>query len=109
MARIISSYYSTDVVFIERNNNKTPDFSFRGKQWELKSPRGNGERTIDNILRDATKQSENVVINLHLSKMRRTVALSRIEHYFKNGRSGIKNLLIITKEGQIIDFTGKMH
>lgn len=103
-AWILLRHFNTDIVFIERNNNKTPDFTFCDISWELKSPEGNGAKTIDNILRDATKQSENIIINLRSCKMDQRRAFGRVEHYLSAKCHGIKRLLIITKNGRVVDF-----
>lgn len=43
----------------EKNNQKNPDYIWDGVEWELKSPIGNGKRTISNQINAAEKQIRN--------------------------------------------------
>jgi hypothetical protein len=57
-ALILANYYfKTDVVFLRPLANHTPDLDVNGIKWEIKSPMGNGKKTIDNNFRMARKQS----------------------------------------------------
>lgn len=103
VATILSDFFKADVAFVERNNNKTPDFLINEKYWELKSPVGNGARTIDNVLRDATKQSDNIVLDLSFCKMNQQRAIARAKRYISVNSRGISRLIIIKKDGGAID------
>lgn len=102
-AQIIAHHLKTDVYFVQRSPLKTADLRIRGTFWEIKSPIGNSKRTIQNNLREASRQSANVIIDLRRCKMPTVNALSRIRHEMKNS-CPIKRLLIITKEENIIDY-----
>ena len=82
---------------------KTPDIDVNGTRWEIKSPRGNAKKTIENDLRTARKQSENIVIDLARSKMRYTRVIARSKFYIRTEAHDIKHLKIITKTQKIID------
>ncbi len=82
---------------------KTPDVEVDGTKWEIKSPRGNAKKTIENNLRAARKQSENIVIDLARSKMHYTRAIARTKFYIRTEAHHIKRLKIITKTQKIID------
>ena len=56
-ALILAYHFKTDVIFLRPETKKTPDIDVNGTKWEIKSPRGNGKKTIDNNLRAAHKQS----------------------------------------------------
>lgn len=101
-AGIIADYFSTDVYFKERGNYKSADFMIDSTDWELKSPMGNGKRTIQHALQAALKQSTCIVIDARRSKMH----INKIQHelrwqYSKTRK--IKRLLLITKTGKIIE------
>ena len=103
VAYILMNYFNCNIEFVERNNNKTPDYKIKNQYWELKSPRGDGKRTIDNILRSATKQSSNIILNLQLCRMDQRRAINKVKQYLKINHNGINRLLIITKTKLVLD------
>lgn len=101
VARAMASYFKTNVVFVRRSNiAKSADLKIKNAIWEVKSPIGDGKRTIQNNLRAAAKQSPNIVINLARCKMPTSKAINRIQHEL-HGANGIKRLLVIHKNGRI--------
>ena len=102
-ALILAYYFKSDVVFLRPERKKTPDIDVNGTKWEIKSPRGDGRKTIDNNLRAARKQSRNIVIDLRRAKLHQKKAEARIRHYLASGPHKIKQLKIITKTRKIID------
>ena len=102
-ALILAHHFKTDVVFLRPENKKTPDIDVNGMEWEIKSPRGNSKKTIENNLRTARKQSENIVIDLARSKIHNMQAVARARFYIRTEAHTIKRLKIITKRGRIID------
>ncbi|MDO5480709.1 MAG: hypothetical protein Q4F58_03520 [Candidatus Saccharibacteria bacterium] len=108
-ARIVSDYFESDIVFIRKKAGSSPDFIIvRSNQiWELKSPLGNGKRTIANNLREASHQSENVILDLSRCKMNNMNALARIGFFLKNGNAKFKRLLVIQKDKKILTYDVK--
>ena len=108
-ATILSAYFKSDLVFLRRAESKTPDlFVLKTNiRWEIKSPEGAGKRTIQTNLRDASKQSENIILDLHRTSLSTTQAISRVKEYISNEHSKIKRLKILTKTNQIIDILEK--
>lgn len=106
-AEIIASFMKSDLLFLRRSLNASPDFLVRktNQMWELKSPVGNGKRTISNNLRDAAHQSKNVVLDLSRCKMNNRRAISRVRGFLKSGCSTLDRLLVIDKSGNVIDFS----
>ena len=49
-AYILIDFFNSDIKFVVRNDNKTPDFLIKGKYWELKSPTGNGKYNLQHAL-----------------------------------------------------------
>ena len=105
VAEILSEYFKSDVIFLRRISSKTPDLYIlkTNIRWELKSPEGAGKHTIQTNLRNASKQSENIILDLHRSKLTKEQAISRTNDFIKNEHSKIKRLKIITKSDQVID------
>jgi len=102
-ALILANHFKIDVIFLRPERKKTPDVDVSGTKWEIKSPTGDGKRTIDNNLRTAHKQSRNIVLDLRRTKLHQSKAVARINHYLSAGPHKIKHLEIITKTLKIID------
>ncbi|MFZ2545395.1 MAG: hypothetical protein WAW80_05450 [Candidatus Saccharimonadales bacterium] len=75
-ALILAYHFKSDVIFLRPHTDKTPDIDVSGTKWEIKSPKGNAKKTIENNLRTARKQSENIVIDLARSKMHHSRAMA---------------------------------
>ena len=103
-AALIMAYpFKANVIFLRPERKKTPDIAVDGVKWEIKSPKGNGKKTIDNNLRAAHKQSRNVVLDLRRAKLHQSKAEARIRYYLGAGSHKIKRLKIITKTHKVID------
>ena len=55
---VANGYFKSEVVFLRQSTYSTPDIDVNGDKWEIKSPLGNGKKTIENNLRAARKQSK---------------------------------------------------
>ncbi|MBQ6414041.1 hypothetical protein IJI28_00225 [Candidatus Saccharibacteria bacterium] len=75
--------------------------------WELKSPLGNGKRTISNNLREASSQSDKIILDLTRCKMNNIRALSRVNGFLESGDAHIKKLLVIDKRKKVLVFLDK--
>ena len=105
---LLLDYFSTDITCIHPGSGKTPDLRIKGIEWELKSPQGDGVKTIENILKKAAKQSKNIVLDFSRTKMNGNQALSRTKYYLRNNKHGIKKLIVITKNHKVIDFKDEL-
>ena len=102
-ALLVANYFETNVVFLRPASLKSPDLRVKGEIWELKSPRGNGKNTIQNNIKNARKQSANIVIDLRHCKMNEVKALSRIRAVYKKRKRKTGRYLIIKKNGKVLD------
>lgn len=91
-----------DVVFLPVGAGKSPDIRYRGVIWEIKSPNGSKRRTIENNLRKAMTQSENIIVDLHRIKIKEETCLREIERQAKLSGKRIRRLLVISKHEEII-------
>ena len=109
IARVVAEYFESDIIFLRRASSKTPDLYVLKTNicWELKSPQGGSKYTIQNNLREANKQSENVILDLTLSKLSDVQGVSRARKFVVGERSRIKRLKVLTKKLQIIDIKDK--
>lgn len=108
-ASIIADYFESDVTFLRKNPMSSPDLLIieHNQIWELKSPLGGGKRTIANNLREASRQSQKVILDLSRCKMNNEKALSRVREFLENGNTNIKKLLIIGKNKKVLVFLNK--
>lgn len=102
-AMLLAYHFKADAIFLRPETKKTPDIDINGIKWEIKSPKGNAKKTIDNNLRNARKQSLNIVIDLRRAKLHQIKAEARIRYYLSSGPHNIERLVIITKARKIID------
>lgn len=102
-AIILAYHFKTNIIFLRPETKKTPDIEVDGIRWEIKSPKGDSKKTIENNLRSARKQSRNIIIDLTRSKMHNGQAVARARFYIKTNAHTIKRLKIITKARKIID------
>lgn len=104
-AEIIAEIFESDLIFMRRAASKSPDLYVMKThaRWELKSPKGGGKHTIQNNLRDADKQSENVIIDLTRAKLSDKHGISRAKEFIRRERSRIRRLKVLTKAGKMVD------
>lgn len=100
-ADILANHFEADVHFIETASQGTPDVSIKGIKWEIKSPVGGSANNIQKNMREASAQSENVIIDLRRSKLHQTRALGYIKQ-FTDRSTKLKRVLVITKSKQIL-------
>jgi len=71
-AWILANYYKADVRVLTPSDGfmqKTADFIINNILYELKSPITSNIRSIENLVRLATKQSNNVILDLRKTKL----------------------------------------
>ena len=96
-----------DVALIPPQRRKgahTPDIHMQGLDWEMKRPKGQSAHTIKRAFKTASRQSVNIIFDLRSSKMPDEVNLPKLEKEFADLRR-VRRIIIITKEGTIIDKT----
>jgi len=101
-AKLLASHFKADVEFIVRTNHKTADFLIAGTKWELKSPTGSGKYNVEHQIKDAGKQSTNVVFDARRSKIHMTKLRNEVKYQFKLIRP-VKRLILIDKMDQVIE------
>jgi len=81
VARILAQKFQSGIKFVDRGSTRTPDIQVLStkKYWEIKNAKGDGKLTIEDNLRKAAKQSDNIVISLLHSTMTSEKAVSHIQ------------------------------
>ncbi len=106
VAEVCAKYFQSNIMFVIRGNHTTPDIQVvKTKQfWEIKNLIGKGKHMIENNLRKASKQSRNVIVSLLKSpKITGEQAERRIRYILKTTNIHLNHVLLITKNGKIID------
>ena len=80
----------------------TPDITWQSLDWEMKSPFGKSLRKVQDLLKRALKQSRNIIFDGRNSKLSDEIIVKELQRQVKLTR-GIKRLIFITKEGEIVD------
>ena len=80
-----------------------PDIMLQGVPWEMKSPTGDGKRTIMNTIQNASHQCNNLIVDLRRCKIKEDRAISELRYHFKLSKR-IRRLRVITKDEKILDF-----
>lgn len=100
-ADILANHFKCDVHFLETASRNMPDVSINGSKWEIKSPIGDSANNVQKNMREASAQSENVVIDLRRSKLHQTRAIGYIRQ-FTDRYKKLKRVLVITKSKQVL-------
>lgn len=88
---------------IPESNTKTADILLDGVEFEIKSPKSANANSLEHILKKAVKQSCNIIIDTSRMKNIRDDNTRRFLVNQARLRKQIKKLIMITKQGQIID------
>lgn len=89
---------------------KNPDIDLAGPgggegAWEMKSPKGSTENTIDNQFKRAKKQSSRMVLDLARCGLPDDDAIAQATRRF-NSQSAIKEMIIIRHDGSLLRLPG---
>lgn len=93
------------VEFIPETNTKTADILLDGIEFEIKTPKSANANSLEHILKKAVKQSCNIIIDTSRMKNVRDDNTRRFLINQVRIRRQINNLIMITKQGQIIDIS----
>lgn len=104
VAKVLSLAGHT-VEFLPKLNTKTADILLDGVEFEIKSPRSNNANSLEHTLKKAIKQSYNIIIDTARMKNARNNNVQKFLITQVCIRKQIKRLLMVTKQGQIIDIS----
>ena len=95
-----------DVEFLLENRTKgakSADIQMNGVIWEIKSPTGNGKRTVEKQFHRASGQSQNIIIDSRWSDIEENKFREMVEQQWRSRRS-VKRIVLIAKNGTTLDF-----
>lgn len=93
------------VEFLPKTNMKTADILLDDVAYEIKSPKSANSNTLEHVLKKALKQSSNIIIDTTRMKNVRDGNTRRFLINQVRIRKQIKKLIMISKQGQIIDIS----
>ncbi|MBQ3353162.1 hypothetical protein IJG89_02350 [Candidatus Saccharibacteria bacterium] len=93
------------IVFLRESNVRTPDILLDGVAYEIKSPKSSTANSLEHLLKKALKQSPNIIIDTSRMKNVRDDSIRKFLIVQAKSRRQIKKLMMITKQGQIIDIS----
>lgn len=94
-----------NIEFLPENHLRTADIKLDGIDYEIKSPESFNPNTLEHKLKDATRQSENIIIDSSRIKKTRDDKIRRfLVNQFRK-QPQIKKMLFITKRGGIVDIS----
>ena len=89
----------------EYSGMRTANIKLDGIEFEIKSPESFNPNTLEHKLKDATKQSPNIIIDTsRIKKVHDTKILNFLINQVRK-QSQIKRLIMITKRSRIIDIS----
>ena len=80
----------------------TPDYLFRGKRFDLKTPEKNKPKIIFGAIHHKREQADNFVIDISLNGMTYEEAIRQIEYVFNHKYTGFVDTIIIIREKDIL-------
>ena len=95
-----------DIVFIHPSaipNQHFPDIKMDGIEWEIKCPLGESKRTIENNMRKAVKQSQNIIFDLRHTRLSEDKSIPKLEQEFRLNPK-LKKLYIIKKDWSLLSY-----
>ena len=95
-----------NIVFIHPSaipKQHTPDIIMDGIEWEIKCPIGESKRTIENNIRKAIKQAQNIIFDQRNTKLAEAKSIHKLELEFKLN-SQLKKLYIIRKDCTLLSY-----
>ena len=90
------------VVPMRTRGSHAPDIEMTGVLWEMKSPTGNGKRTLDDAVKEALRQSCNVILDWRRTTLDDQQTIGVLKNN-KNILRGVKRLKFIKKDGIMVD------
>ena len=91
-----------DVTFRRRSHTQTsPDFDMGGQVWEAKSPIGDSPSTIGRQFREASRQSDRVIVDLSRSPRALDVAMDEAAGAFRRYDRLVEVIVIREVDGRV--------
>jgi hypothetical protein len=102
-ARVLAGFYKTTAEILRpsgKYKEYTPDFKMHGALYELKTPETSQVRKILTLIREASGQADNIVIDMRWTKIieKRMVELAREALADKRNQNILKIVIIVNRK-----------
>lgn len=91
------------VEFLSEGLLPCADILLDGMEYEIKSPEHFTPNTLEHTIKDALKQSSNLIIDMSRMKKIKEIQMRNFLIHQVRSRKQIKKLLLITKREEIVD------
>ena len=111
VAELCAKWFHSDIAFVLRSGHTTPDIKVlkTGQFWEIKNIKSDGKHTIEDNLRKANKQADNLIVSLLRSSTKDYARTeSRIRYVLKNTNVKFTGVLLVTKAGKVVDIKPRL-
>lgn len=106
IAELLEQTLGGEIFMVPRINNPagvpTPDYLFRGKRFDLKSPRGSGKNTLYDAIAKKAAQSENFIFDLSLCPLSEMEVSRQIELIYRSTHTTFVDVIIEVRDGAIV-------
>lgn len=72
------------------------------EKWDLKTVNGSSNRTLDNMIKNKKRQSNNFIFDIKNHTISKEVAIKQIEHIFNDPQRNWVNIIILKEDKKII-------
>lgn len=107
IAELLEQTLGGEIFMVPRINNPagvpTPDYLFRGKRFDLKSPRGSGKNTLYDAIAKKAAQSENFIFDLSLCPLSEMEVDRQIELIYRSTHTTFVDVIIEVRDGVIVN------
>jgi hypothetical protein len=106
-AQILAKHYKSNITFLSQAKGykeKSADFIIKDIRYELKSPITSSINSLEKLIRIASKQSENVVMDIRKSKITEKRMIELCKDRLKNIKR-LKKIVLIVNNKKILEFT----
>lgn len=99
---LVQAGYSVEFI-AEKHNLPTADIKLDGIEYEIKSPEHFTVNTLEHTIKDALKQSPNIIIDM--SRMKKVSSDKMLFFLLNQVRKSkqIKRMMLITKQEEVVD------
>ena len=95
-----------DVRFVRKSDEphmRTADMIMDGMSWEMKAPKSGKLKMVEQNLRRALRQSENVIFDSRRMKNLPDSAIERELRKWGRQMKSVRHLIYVNRHGQVID------
>lgn len=106
IAKVLARILGEEIFMLPRINFpqgiSTPDFLIKGKEFDLKEPKGKSEKLLYNMLSKKSKQANNFVFNISVCPINIEEIVRQAKEIYKSSHTKFIDIIILFKDDKII-------